>query len=362
MVTVRIMTYNLMLSTSTPIRFNGQEHRLNKLPSAISHLDKQLGGIDVLVVQELIPKVFVKRFIANMRQLGWLCSTRPLSRTNSLKLADGGVLILSKHPIIVEDRVIFDKQCTDTDCLAEKGVVYCCIEKNGHPFHVFGTHFQAWENSRTVRVAQSRIFRTFINRLNIPRADPVLICGDLNIDRYTQPTHLQEVGDILSAHLCHLHPDSPQFSVDPENNALVGNDDSSKYTTLAYPNGCFAEYMSTQRCVCCRPELLDYLGYSTEHLVPTFYDCRVVILKTEEFRSNRTIFLKRASSDLSDHFPVVGTFTFPARGTPVLYQTFVSVPVARRYVLVKVFILFLLCVTISVILWYKYPLIKQKIL
>jgi len=314
-----VATYNLMLSTRSPIRFNGQAARLDRLPAAISELKANGKCIDVVVVQELIPPAFTAQFQKAMHRRGWKYCTKPLTTplskqsVRSPKLADGGVFIFSRYPIVKEDQASFSLNCIDADCLAAKGVVYCCIDTGSMCAHIFGTHFQAWPEPEysKVRVTQSRLCSSLMTRLNIPATEPVLFCGDLNIDTYTQPSHLAEVAEVLSVQMCELADTSAKFSVDPTTNTLVGNDDGSKYQTMQYPQGCYSEYLKTNLCTCCPAELLDYIGFSVHHQRPRFYSHWVQPVKADRvFVTNRTLLTRKPTRDLSDHYPVVAVFTF----------------------------------------------------
>lgn len=315
-----VATYNLMLSTQEPVRFNGQSARVERLPPAIMEMEGRTGPIDLIIVQELMPSKIRSRFIEGMQKMGWLYSTESLSSPPSveklqslkgLKLVNGGVCIFSKHPILRQEQVYFTTSCTDSDCLADKGAVYCCVQKASRLVHVIGTHFQAWDTAEGLKIRQSQaeICREFISQLSLPKDQLLIFGGDLNIDMYTQPTQLQYIRERLSIELCSLTTESSKFSVDPTTNTLVGNDDTSKYKTLLYPKGCELEYNRTGVCTCCQPELLDYIGYGDTYPVTIRYRCYVYPLKApKEFSSRRSMRQIFRSRDLSDHYPVVCHF------------------------------------------------------
>jgi endonuclease/exonuclease/phosphatase family metal-dependent hydrolase len=102
----------------------------------------------------------------------------------------GGLLILSRHPIIAGAQTVF-RQCSGDDCLSNKGVLHARIQRTGHPcaVDVFLTHTQAAHPSvggttagarKAVR-AQIRHLASFI-RAHRDVVCPAILCGDLNVD------------------------------------------------------------------------------------------------------------------------------------------------------------------------------------
>ena len=310
---LNVCTYNVMTPVLEPLRFNGQWDRLRRIPPALLKLHQQTpGGLDVLVLQELIPGQYRRFLLAKLAELGWNYSTQPLQAGLwSSKLVSGGVLICSRHPLLAQKQRVFTSNCASTDCLASKGVVYAQIlSPTNNIVNVFATHFQAWASPEGVfiRQAQAEECRSFIHSLNLHPEEAVLFAGDLNLDYYTKRSELSDLERRLRVEFVPLHTDSYPFSSDPNTNAMMGNDDASMYSTRLYPNGCYDAYIATQKCPCCPQELLDYVGYSTQHLLPVHCSASVVLLKTAEFNMKLNLTTERQLSDLSDHYPVVGTF------------------------------------------------------
>jgi endonuclease/exonuclease/phosphatase family metal-dependent hydrolase len=199
---------------------------------------------------------------------------------------DGGVVIVSRHPIplVASGRHVperlFGDACnghldpltivglTDdygADCNAAKGVLYAKIVKDGRNYHVFGTHLDSGEDAgdRDARLKQFRIVRDFIDSIGIPASEPVLIGGDLNV-RMQNPDEYATMLRVLNA----THP------------RLEGS-------------------LVTSR----RSSLLDYVLYSNAHLRPfNSYN------QVRRIRSDRP--WKDGVSDLSDHHAVFGRFDF----------------------------------------------------
>lgn len=148
-----------------------------------------LAGYDVLVLQEV--------FINSLRErlLKELADAYPYQTdlvgsdgAGGFPLRqDGGIIILSRWPIVRQTTRTFGETCSGTDCLADKGVAYAAVRKGRFTYHVFGTHAQSVFGFSTerVRAAQFALWRGFIEVLEIPRTEPVLLTGDLNVDAAT---------------------------------------------------------------------------------------------------------------------------------------------------------------------------------
>ena len=182
-----------------------------------------LAGYDVLVLQEV--------FINSLRErlLDELTDAYPY-RSDLVGVdgagglpwrQDGGIIILSRWPIVRQATMTFGGTCSGTDCLADKGVAYAAVRKGRFTYHVFGTHAQSifGFDVASVRAAQFVLWRSFIEELAIPKDEPVLLTGDLNVDAYTPELH-----DMLLA-LGGVRPLSYgplRYTWDYRNNAIAG--------------------------------------------------------------------------------------------------------------------------------------------
>ncbi|KAG0243403.1 hypothetical protein BGW41_002292 [Actinomortierella wolfii] len=105
--------------------------------------------------------------------------------------ASGGVLIMSKWPIVRRHQYIYSTAC-GADWFAHKGFAYVQLNYTGKPIHVVGTHMQSNDKmcarpngSSVVRHAQLLEIRSYLDQLNIPSSEPIIIAGDLNTQRDT---------------------------------------------------------------------------------------------------------------------------------------------------------------------------------
>ncbi|KAI9909746.1 hypothetical protein PsorP6_010218 [Peronosclerospora sorghi] len=233
-----------------------------------------------------------------------------VNKSNMRKLLNGGVVLASKYPILGVRVKLFEDACAGADKLADKGVLYCKILKDGLLVHVFSTHLQAWNDplSRSMRRIQMQMIVDFMRAMEIDQVnDVVLFVGDMNVDywlnvsnaEYDEMLNLFEAKDptvVCTPTLDNSASDSDQqkptaafkylrkYSFDPRVNALA------------------AEGLSTDGSL----ELLDYVLYSRKHRQPQAASSWIQPLNTVTPWTWRG----QPQYNLSDHFPVVSEFLF----------------------------------------------------
>ena len=178
--TFNVLAYNVYMR---PLLRNGQHIRAPLLPERID-------DYDVIVLSEVFDDAVRERLVDGLH------ATYP-HRTLVAGLdraweEDGGVMIVSRWPIEVRDRLSFHDQqlrpitdCRGVDCHADKGVVYARIRKEERTFHVFGTHLQAGSDREDVlvRAGQLLVIRDWMDARMIPPTETVIVAGDMNVDR-----------------------------------------------------------------------------------------------------------------------------------------------------------------------------------
>ncbi|WP_081586376.1 sphingomyelin phosphodiesterase [Leptospira mayottensis] len=102
--------------------------------------------------------------------------------------ADGGVVIVSQWPIEEKVQYIFNNPGCGVESSYHKGFTYVKINKNGKKIHVIGTQVQTINTAcsdlgRSVRINQFNNIKDFIDAKAIPKNEPVLIAGDMNITK-----------------------------------------------------------------------------------------------------------------------------------------------------------------------------------
>jgi len=303
-----VLTYNIF-NRPFIVSHDGQSERTCRIPKLIF---KQIGkhhNIDVIVIQEAFTEGC--RSGAGLRKqlayYGWPYSTATVDKSTSP--SNGGVFIASKWPITFTEQDIFSN-CTGSDCLAAKGVLYARINKQVTPQHatitynIFATHLNAWEGEKQakVRLQQAEQMLVFISKQNIPKTEAVIIAGDLNINKLGNEISQSEVLQVLGA----LHAVMPK---------IVGNQISTADPTqspLAIGYGT-------------EPQWLDYLLYANQYLKPIKSSIQSIPLQTAKpfkvcmstpllplYVYPDSIWCSKTANliDLSDHYPVLGQFKY----------------------------------------------------
>lgn len=215
------------------------------------------------------------------------------------KLWNGGVAILSRWPLSRMASRSFGGLLGHPDSHANKGVLYARIDKLGRSYNIFGTHTQAapelWvrlayrlagrdaeQRYLELRQAQFDVIRDFVAQQQIPDSEPVVIAGDLNVDRLGDRHQFEMMLERLDARFPD-QTDGHPCTIDPLNNPLASGG---------------------------RTRWLDYLLWSRSYLQPesTKIEARPLRGSTPWRRYP----FGRRYYDLSDHFAVRGRFTFPA--------------------------------------------------
>jgi len=97
--------------------------------------------------------------------------------------SDGGLLLLSKHPILQHHQIIY-RDCAGADCFANKGVIHIRVQppSSPMPYDIFFSHTQNIEEDGGKKALYAQLTR--MNGMIQDYADPnipTLIMGDLNI-------------------------------------------------------------------------------------------------------------------------------------------------------------------------------------
>lgn len=328
---LNVCTYNVMLTVPAPLRFNGQKTRAKHLPDSLHDLDQEVpGGLDVIVFEELMAPGSRNSVLRELKKLGWdhvseKLSAGVFSDNSYIKVMAGGVVVASKHPIIYQKNHVFRDTGEGYDALACKGAVFCRIMKERNVFNLLATHLQAWDTPECVdiRRTQAKMCTELVESLALPEDEPLIFAGDFNVDTGSK-VEFDELLSTLSATRVGGEGGLEDFTSDPMTNALVGNDDMKMYSTEKYPRGCYTEYMDTLSCPCCPRRIVDHVLFSTKHLRPSAGKTNVHALKSrEDMKVRMRLGTKRTHRDLSDHYPVVGSFSFSAP-TPFGARTITS--------------------------------------
>lgn len=256
-----VLTYNVFLRAPSWMFRDGQDRRVAAMPALLT-------GYDVLVLQEAFSDSHRARLREWLRPAYEHCS-EVLGRDRLIK-EDGGVLVMSRWPILRQDQLLFGDICAGADCMADKGVLYVRFDKAGSTYHLFAIHLQNGPEHRSVREQQLRMARDFIGTQGIPADQPLVIAGDLNIDAIGDPDGYAAMLELLEA----VDP--------PPSGGLIPTWDG-KLNPLV---------KSTAR------EHIDYVLWARKHLPPTLSFTEVLPLRAN-------------GMDLSDHYAVRGHLEMP---------------------------------------------------
>ena len=97
--------------------------------------------------------------------------------------SDGGLLLLSRHPLLAADDFIY-RDCDGDDCYANKGMIHIRVQSGSWPtpIDIFHTHAQdiSTDDGVDTLYAQLLKMQEFIQSRANP-AFPAIVMGDLNI-------------------------------------------------------------------------------------------------------------------------------------------------------------------------------------
>jgi len=199
---IKILTYNIFLRPP-PVKNNENDWKDERLADFIKLLD----CYDIICLQEMFGafnnrKQELIRY-ANRSGLFFYCDS-PSPSFFSKFLVDGGLLILSRFPIVESEFRPF-KYCVLSDSLAHKGILYAKIKIGEAYLSIFNVHLQAsyfgsthyhWDISVKTRIDHVDELVNFIKEVTYDRnyfletanmkkqVGKILLMGDFNVDAH----------------------------------------------------------------------------------------------------------------------------------------------------------------------------------
>ena len=201
---IRLLSYNIFLRPP-PIKNNASDHKDARCLEFLKHIN----NYDIICLQEIFGFLNKRKhkIVKTCFKNGFHFYSSSVSPSFfSTFLVDGGLLTLSKFPIVATEFKAY-KYCILTDSLSHKGVLYTKILIKDQVLHLFNTHTQASymgkesdkvfplafvlffvfkKSSLKTRIDQFQEMRTFIEAMlkkhNFEENHLVLIAGDFNID------------------------------------------------------------------------------------------------------------------------------------------------------------------------------------
>lgn len=186
---INILTYNIFLRPPL-IKNNESDHKNDRLKEFI----KALGDFDIVCLQEMFGTLNKRKhkLIRCATKAGFLYyADSPSPSFFTSFVVDGGLLILSRFPILVSEFKPYPYGIF-SDSLSQKGVLYNKIQIRDEMLHIFGTHTQAsyfGENQRYPILTRSDQFTTFrqfiestLKKHGYRHGEVILLMGDFNVD------------------------------------------------------------------------------------------------------------------------------------------------------------------------------------
>ncbi|WP_457032765.1 sphingomyelin phosphodiesterase [Kitasatospora sp. P5_F3] len=286
---LKVLTYNTFLMSTSLYPNWGQDHRATEIAAA-----PFFQGNDVVVLQEAFDNATSDKLLSLAKSAypyqtpvvgrstsGWDATGGSYSSTTP---EDGGVMLLSKWPLLRKEQYIFKDAC-GADWWSNKGFVYAVLNVNGQRTHVLGTHLQSTDTGcssgepATVRAAQLNAMKTFVDNKGIPASEPVIITGDLNVN-----SHDSEYPSMLS---------NGNLAPATSRTGWVNSFDTVDNSIAAY------RYPGEPK------EDLDYVLYRADHARPQSYTNEVLRFHSKPWTVS-SWGKSYTYSDLSDHYPVIG--------------------------------------------------------
>lgn len=275
---LKVITWNIYMLPRLFVH-TGQAGRAAEIAHALKNQDA-----DIIVFEEAFDAK-ARTIIRNSLKACFPYESGDPGR-NSWWKTSCGVWIISKVPIEVVKQIYF-KEARSSDRLATKGAILVEGQKNGFCFQLVGTHLQADPNSgKNVQAIRDQQYSEIRKQLLEPYSReniPQFIAGDFNTIHSDSQCYTHMV-DSLKFTPCTLVGDKC-FSYDYKHNDLV---------------------LGT----CCKPQLIDYLFYSSPAGQPLQGHMQIVVFRKK---------WNEKHCDLSDHFAVAGTFTYGNAPHPAIY-------------------------------------------
>ncbi|TMW67180.1 hypothetical protein Poli38472_012296 [Pythium oligandrum] len=170
-----------------------------------SLLLRKIRDFDIVILQEMFEVGIRQRhFVRAAYDLGFKYHAGSVwPRLTDRFLIDGGLLILSRYPIVERGQHSFSLG-SGSDGVCSKGVLYARVQLSpdlADSLHVFTTHTQAGDRLKeySIRAAQLKELQQFVAKTirEDPYA-PLLITGDFNLDARHDLRHDPATGDVYS--------------------------------------------------------------------------------------------------------------------------------------------------------------------
>jgi endonuclease/exonuclease/phosphatase family metal-dependent hydrolase len=186
---IKSLSYNIFLRPPG-IHNNASDHKNARLNYFGEHV---LGNFDVVCLQEMFSYGSSRqtRMVGYAKKVGFEYYVSSPSKGILNAQVDGGLMILSKYPIVKTQKLTY-KRGVAIDRFSAKGAIYAkiAVQPRVH-IHVFNTHLQSssseqvnslFDPSVAVRLTQLAVLKEFIDECTAgkPSNEPILLLGVMN--------------------------------------------------------------------------------------------------------------------------------------------------------------------------------------
>ena len=199
-----LLNYNMM-SFPYFLEYTGQNQRLNAAIQNIVNYSNSKLPLDFVGHEELwdgngllgYNSPFYSQYIEAMKQAGFSYHYNVAGATGANTALNSGLAAFSRWPIVESDILYYDGNL-DEDCLASKGALYVRVRKpvsndqsptaETMDFNIFVTHPLAGDRLeiQTNQLIQMQQLANWIASKKIPASQPVIMMGDMNINRFNR--------------------------------------------------------------------------------------------------------------------------------------------------------------------------------
>lgn len=311
---LNILSYNVFLRPRWLFK-DAQIGRSMNIGKEIKSFElKNKECIDIIILQEVFDKKSREILIKELNNIGFIHESRLLGDTiceRKLKLTNGGVMILSKYPIVKERQIIFKDGISD-DKIAAKGCVYVNILNDKFEnIHIFGTHLQSGAPNKInseesiIRINQIKEISKFINEQKIDEEDLVIFGGDINTN--LRKEHTKELLKIVNCDIPKIVKNfdiSIDNTIDGEENELVSRVSGNK-KNKNYIDGIFKVNNNSKYKI----NGIDSLKLlSKEYILIKKIVSRSKLIKG--LPNYELCGFSESTNNLSDHYPVISKFEY----------------------------------------------------
>ena len=178
-----LLSYNLCLRAPTVSNL-GDDYKNIRLELFIQNV---LDQYDIVCLQDVIGAYSPRRghLVESASELGLKYSLVSITPMLPCFICDGGLIILSRIPLVKRDQYVFTSRLYP-DSLLSRGVLYSKLSPNAHScIHLFNTHiFPAGSDEESKRVHLNQINECvdYVKKMTANDNYPIILCGDFSVN------------------------------------------------------------------------------------------------------------------------------------------------------------------------------------